>query len=192
VSVERQVLTAARSEIMEHGVASATLVRVAERAGVTVADLRQVFPGPRDLLTAVHEEVARELNGAALAAARAAPPDAFGPIVAGCRRLFELYVGDGVGRHVIHAIRQTLTLGEWHHLDRRFGVGALTGGLRPLADQGLIPADGVQELAVVIYGMVTESCTATADGLVDLSPDDVGTHVLAVLEAAARRGEPAG
>lgn len=192
MSIERRVLTAARSEIMEHGVAAATPERVAERAGVAVADLRREYPGPHDLLIAVHEEVARELNGAALAAARTAPPDGFGPIVAGCQRLFELYVADGVGRHVVHAIRQMLTLEEWRHLDRRFGVSALAGGLRPLADQGLVPADRVDELAVVVYGIVTETCVSAADGLVDLSPDRLGAHVLAVLRAAATRVDPSG
>lgn len=192
MSIERRALTAARSEIMEHGVAAATPLRVAERAGVPVADLRREYPGPHDLLIAVHEEVARELNGAALAAARTAPPDGFGPIVAGCQRLFELYVSDGVGRHVIHAIRQRLTLGEWHQLDRRFGVSALSGGLRPLAEQGLVPADRVEELAVMVYGMVTEACVSVADGLVELSAADLGTHVLAVLQAASTPVDPSG
>ena len=185
VSVQRQVLTAARSEIMEHGVASATLVRVAERAGIEVAALRREFPEPRAMLLAVHEEVAREMNGAALSAALAAPPERFGPIVAGCRKMFELYVADGAGRHVVHAIRQSLKISEWHELDRRFGFSALTGGLRPLAEQGLIPADRVDELAVVVYGLVTEGCVAVVDGLVSITPEELGGHVLAVLEAAA-------
>lgn len=186
LSIRRRLLTAARSEIMEHGVAAATLTRVAERAGVDAEALHREFADQHALLVAVHEEVTRELNGAALSAARAVDAHRFAPIEAGCRRMFELYVADGAGRHVIHAIRHTLTLGEWQELDRRFGVSALLGGLRPLADQGVLPVERIEELAVVLYGLVTEACVSVADGQAALTGDDVVRHVHAVLEAAAK------
>ena len=43
----------------------------------------------------------------------------------------------------------------------------------------------MDELAVVVYGLVTEGCVAVVDGLVSITPEELGGHVLAVLEAAA-------
>lgn len=186
MSVRRRVLTAAKTQIMENGVRAATPVRIAARAGVDLEDLRREFPEVHDLLMAVHEEAARELNGAVLVAARTGSQDGFEPIIRGCARVFELYVADGPGRHLIHALRQEMTLGEWNIVDRKFGIGALTGGLQGLASQGLIADSQVIGLAVVLYGLVTEACVAAADGVAVIAPDELSGHVRAVLEAAVK------
>ena len=190
MSNRRRILTAARAQVVEHGVGATTLVQVAERSGIDLAAVRSEFQDRHHLLVAVHEEVARELNGACLVAARSVPQEGFEPIVAGAMRLFEVYVADGPGRSVLHPIRQILTLREWNETDRRFGVSSLLGDLRPLAEQGVSRPEAIDGLAVIVYGLVTEACVSVADGLAVITPQELGHHVRAVLEAAAMSPGP--
>ena len=112
MSVQRQVLTAARSEIMEHGVASATLVRVAERAGIEVAALRREFPDPDDATVRMIRSAIRE-----------------GPV-----RSLALMSGGLVRLAHVDALLAALN-GHWGAV-RRSVSGAVTGALPAVGRRG--------------------------------------------------------
>lgn len=148
---------------MAQGDSAATLGDIARRAGIEATTVEELFGDSKHILLAVFEEAEREANGAALSAARSVPQEGIEPLLAGCRCIIELYHRPGPGQTVLAEARKVLSMAEWFRVDRRFGAGALRGGLRDAAERGAIRADAVEALTTTIYGAVTEASLVAAE-----------------------------
>lgn len=181
--LRRRILSAASAVFGILGYEGTILDDVAHQAGVDVSDVEGRFGSLRNLFLAVFEETERDLNASALEAARSVPAEGFRPITAGSRKVVELFVHPGPRQKILVDARRLLTLHEWYAIDRRFGMGAIRGGLVDCANRGAIDPGDIEALAVVVYGAVTEASFAACEGRLAIDLDTFETTLDRMLRA---------
>jgi AcrR family transcriptional regulator len=155
------VLHAAREAFVEQGYAAASTTAIARQAGVTRGALYHHFPDKSALFRAVFVAIEQELNDSVLEAARAATTtlDAF---VAGCAAYLDFAVRPDWQRIAVVDAPAVLGTAEWHAIDSGIGLASMEAGLAALEAEGLLQRSASPELAVLLFGALTDAGLALA------------------------------
>ena len=159
------LISAGRKLFGERGFAGASTGEISAAAGVTEGALFHHFGGKKDLFSAVFEQLEAELvataEGAALAARRGDPLDAF---LAGCRVYLDFAEQPAFSRIVMIDGPAVLGVEGWRERDSVLGLATMARGIDALMKAGAIKRQPVKPLAVLIFGAINEVGLALARG----------------------------
>jgi AcrR family transcriptional regulator len=157
----RAVLQAAREAFVERGYAAASTTAIARQAGVTRGALYHHFPDKSALFRAVFVAIEQELNDSVLEAARRATTtmEAF---IAGCAAYLDFAVRPDWQRIAVVEAPAVLGAADWHAIDSGIGLASMEAGLAALDAEGLLQRPASPELAVLLFGALTDAGLALA------------------------------
>jgi AcrR family transcriptional regulator len=155
------LLAAARHFFGTTGFSETSLDEVVERAQVTKGALYHHFDSKEDLFSAVYEQVLLQVSDRVVT--EFLRPDPWQALLLGCDLWIEALLDPEVQRIVIRDARATLGWAAVREAENRYGVVALRGVLRRAVRQGVIRAQPLRPLALMVMGSLNEACLYVAD-----------------------------
>jgi AcrR family transcriptional regulator len=159
----RELLGSARALFAELGFAGASLNAVAQRAGVTRGAINHHFGGKIDLFTAVFVELEEELDSTVRAAA-AGKPTVREAFMAACAAWLRFAVRSDYRQIAVIDAPAVLGAATWHRIDAGIGLATMELGLKALHNERPLAIEPSRELAVLLFGALTEAGIALAHG----------------------------
>jgi AcrR family transcriptional regulator len=159
----RTLLESARDLFARLGFAGTSLNAVAQRAGVTRGAINHHFGGKTDLFTAVFIELEEELDSTvrAAAAGETSTREAF---MAACAAWLQFAVRDDYRQIAVTDAPAVLGAATWHRIDAGIGLTTMEFGLKALHSEQPLAIEPSRELAVLLFGALTEAGIALAHG----------------------------
>ena len=150
------ILQTAREQFSEHGY-EVSLARIAADAGVTKGALFHHFSSKFDLFKTVWQELQAEMDAEARAAAHGARSrtDSFAAFLAGCRTYLRWAQRPDYQRIVLIDGRAVLGMSDWYEADHAMGQANVLAGIQYFAQKGIIPAERVRPLAILLQSALT-------------------------------------
>ena len=171
-----------RELFAEQGYAETATREVVERAGVTRGALYHHFSDKADLFRAVFVEIEEELNGS-VATRAIAEQDPRMQFLAGCSASLEFAKRPDYLQVAVVDAPAVLGEAEWHAVDAAIGTSSMEFGLATLHQAGLLSKEPSRELAVLLFGALTEAVLAVARG--DGEPEEYLPAFTQMLEGVA-------
>ncbi len=157
------ILAAARDAFATHGFAGTSTHDVAKAADVTRGALYHHFGDKTALFRAVFVALEEELNTTVVATALGAT-GALEVFVAGCAAWMDFAVRPDYQRIAVIEAPAVLGAEEWHAIDAGIGLASMEAGLRMLEEAGVLGRPATPELAVLLFGALTDAGLALARG----------------------------
>jgi AcrR family transcriptional regulator len=159
----RGLLESARALFAQLGFAGTSLNAVAQRAGVTRGAINHHFGGKIDLFTAVFVELEEELDNTvrAAAAGKSTTREAF---MAACAAWLDFAVRSDYRQIAVTDAPAVLGAATWHRIDAGIGLATMELGLKALHSEQPLAIDPSRELAVLLFGALTEAGITLAHG----------------------------
>jgi AcrR family transcriptional regulator len=155
------LIAAARRLFAEHGYAGVATEEIVRAAGLTRGALYHHFPGKRELLEAVYEEIEREITQA-IAESALSGPDPIEALRAGARAFLDHCMEPEIQRIVLLDAPAVLGWERWREIGAKYGLGLIEGALSAGVDAGQIAPQPVRPLAHVLMGALDEAAMLVA------------------------------
>ena len=175
------LLAAAREMFGESGYAATSIEDVAARAGVTKGAVYHHFGGKANLFQAVYEQVMREVSDRVVSVFL--DPDHWRAVTEGCQLMIDAQLDPAVRRIALHDARSVLSWDVVHLVESRYGAVGIRGALRKAMHGGVIEAQPLRPLALLLAGAISESCFYVADADDPIvAREEVGRLIVRILE----------
>lgn len=182
------MLTAARAMFGENGYTATSIEEVAAQAGVTKGAVYHHFGGKANLFQAVYEEVMREVSDRVVSVFL--DPDHWRAVTEGCQLMIDAQLDPAVRRIALHDARSVLSWDVVHLIESRYGAVGIRGALRKAMHGGVIEAQPLRPLALLLAGAISEACFYVADSDDPIvARDEVGRLIVRILEGLKVKGE---
>jgi AcrR family transcriptional regulator len=172
------LLEAARALFGNHGYTSTSIDEVVARAGVTKGAMYHHFDGKEDLFAAVYDQIQHEVSDRVVA--EFLEPDPWEALLVGSNLWVDAHLDPAVRRIVLRDARAVLGWDTVREVEARFGAVPLRGVLRRAIRKGIIDAQPLRPLALMLMGALSEACLYIADS------DDPGVARLEVRDLILR------
>jgi AcrR family transcriptional regulator len=182
------LLTAARAMFGENGYGATSIEEVAAQAGVTKGAVYHHFGGKANLFQAVYEEVMREVSDRVVSVFL--DPDHWRAVTEGCQLMIDAQLDPAVRRIALHDARSVLSWDVVHLVESRYGAVGIRGALRKAMHGGVIEAQPLRPLALLLAGAISEACFYVADSDDPIvAREEVGRLIVRILEGLRVKGE---
>ena len=133
------------------------------------------FNSKQDLFTEVWRECQIGMDASANAAAIAArsKTDPFAAFLAGCREYIRFLIDPEFRRIAMVDGPGVLGAEEWHKQDAALGLSTIEAGVGYLSHKGLIEANRVHALSLLLFGALTEAGFALGRGDTQTTADEL-------------------
>jgi AcrR family transcriptional regulator len=155
------LVEAARALFGEQGYADTSLDEVVSQAAVTKGAMYHHFSGKEELFAAVYEQVQREVSDRVVA--EFLEPDPWEALVVGSNLWIDAHLDPAVRRIALRDARAVLGWEAVRDVEGRFGAVPLRGVLRRAMKNGLVDAQPLRPLALILMGALSEACLYVAD-----------------------------
>jgi AcrR family transcriptional regulator len=178
--------TAARELFGERGYAATSIDEVASRAGVTKGAFYHHYGGKADLFQEVYEQVMREVSDKVVSVFL--EPDHWTALTSGCQLMIDAQLDPAVRRIALHDARSVLSWDVVHLIESRYGAVGIRGALRKAMHGGVIEAQPLRPLALLLAGAISEACFYVADADDPAQArEEVGRLIVRILEGLKTR-----
>jgi AcrR family transcriptional regulator len=175
------LLATARELFGERGYAATSIEEVAARAGVTKGAVYHHFGGKADLFQEVYEQVKREVSDKVVSVFL--EPDHWKALTGGCQLMIDAQLDPAVRRIALHDARSVLGWDVVRQIESRYGAVGIRGALRKAMHGGVIEAQPLRPLALLLAGALSEACFYVADADDPAhAREEVGLLVVRILE----------
>jgi AcrR family transcriptional regulator len=157
------LIRAGRELFAERGFGATSTEEIVARAGVTRGALYHQFEDKRALFLAVFEAVERDL-ARRLAGVVAGEGDAARLLATGCDAFLDACAEPEVRRVALIDAPSVVGWETWREVDARHGLGLLRAVLERAAEQGVLGAERIDELAHLLLGALGEAAMVVAHG----------------------------
>jgi AcrR family transcriptional regulator len=180
------LLSAARKLFGVSGYAATSIEEVATRAGVTKGAVYHHFGGKANLFQEVYEQVMREVSDHVVS--KFNEPDHWVALKSGCELMIDAQLDPAVRRIALHDARSVLSWDVVHSIESRYGAVGIRGALRKAMHGGVIEAQPLRPLALLLAGALSEACFYVADADDPTQArEEVGRLVVRILEGLQAR-----
>jgi AcrR family transcriptional regulator len=158
----RRALLAAGLELFgTQGFADTSLDEIVAKAEVTKGALYHHFGGKESLFAAVYELVQQQVSDRVVE--EFLRPDAWEALIVGCDLWIDAHMDPAVQRIIMRDARAVLSWEMVRSVETRFGAVPIRGVLRRAVRTGVIEAQPLRPLALLIMGALNEACFYVAD-----------------------------
>jgi AcrR family transcriptional regulator len=172
----------------ENGYTATSIEEVAAQAGVTKGAVYHHFGGKANLFQAVYEEVMREVSDRVVSVFL--DPDHWRAVTEGCQLMIDAQLDPAVRRIALHDARSVLSWDVVHLIESRYGAVGIRGALRKAMHGGVIEAQPLRPLALLLAGAISEACFYVADSDDPIvAREEVGRLIVRILEGLRVKGE---
>jgi AcrR family transcriptional regulator len=143
------------------GFGDTSLDEIVARAEVTKGALYHHFDGKESLFAAVYELVQQQVSDRVVE--EFLRPDAWEALLLGCELWIDAHMDPAVQRIIMRDARAVLSWEVVRSVEARFGAVPIRGVLRREVRTGVIEAQPLRPLALLIMGALNEACFYVAD-----------------------------
>lgn len=179
------ILAAAHLLFESQGFADTKISQIVARAGITKGALFHYFPNKDALFREIWENLQREMDDSAQAAANAARSrkDPYAAFLAGCRTYLSWAARRDYQQIVLIDGPSVLGLAGWYEADNDLGRRNVRNGILYLAKKGIVDEKRVSALAVLVHNALNGAGFALSRNEPGVTPDSIIDAFEAVLKS---------
>jgi AcrR family transcriptional regulator len=187
-----EVVRHARQLLARDGFAGTTVDAVASAAGVDPVAVAAAFNTAEALFLAAFEDITAELDRSVRVAAAGTSGTPRRRFLAGCRACLEFMSRPDYTRIAILDAPAVLGVRHWHEVDSGAGLSSIRLGLAALHQSGDFPRKPTHDVAVLLFGVLTEAGISLAHATHRGDPEPTVDTLMAAFERLLDRLGAAG